>query len=368
MDIRSILMRQNQRCNLSPLLGLFGQGGVFLLLLFGAAHAAQTKPTLPALPHYSVQVLSEMPRASADALPGLNAKGEVAFWKETPQFAIHPAAWKGKKRDDPTLPDGYKSGVLCGINESGQSIGWVNTSAALDDSKASFRALHYAAGKLRLLGTLGGKDSAAYGISNAGQIVGLSALQDGTRHAFVEADGKMTDLGVLPNGKYSVAYAVNAAGDVVGSSEENGRQWAVAWRKNAIRKLEQHKEAVGSQARAINDAGQIVGYIRTDENETHAFLYEKDKMTDIGTLGDEPSVANSINAKGIIVGASNNTGKRKRAYIYQNGTMTDLNMLISADSGFLLQEACRVNDAGQILCFARNKDRQTVLVLLNPLP
>ena len=368
MDIRTILMRQNPRRNLSPLLGFFGQGGVFLLLLFGTAYAKQTKPTRPALPRYSVQVLSEMPRASADALPGLNAKGEVAFWKETPQFAIHPAAWKGKKRGDPTLPDGYKSGLLCGVNDKGESVGWLNTSAALDDSKASVHAIHYIAGRLRLLETLGGKDSAAYGIGKAGQIVGVSSLKDGTRHAFVEAAGKMTDLGVLPNGKYSVAYAVNGAGDIVGSSEEGGRQWAVVWRKNAIQKLEQHEEAVGSQARAINDAGQIAGYIRTNENETHAFLYAKSKMTDIGTLGDEPSVANSINAKGIIVGASNNIGKRKRAYIYQNGTMTDLNTLISAEAGFLLQEACRINDAGQILCFARSQNRQTVLVLLTPQP
>jgi len=367
MDIRT-LMRQNQRLTPFPLLGFFGQGGVFLLLIFGAAHAQQAKPTVPALPRYSVEVLSEMPRASADALPGLNAKGEVAFWKETPRFAIHPAAWKGKKRDDPALPNGYKSGLLCGINEGGELVGWINTSAALDDSKAAIRAFSYVQGKLRLLETLGGSDSAAYGIGTAGQIVGLSSLKDGARHAFVEANGKMTDLGVLPDGKYSIAYAVNAAGDIVGSSEEGGKQWAVMWRKNAIQKLEQHEDAVGSQARAINDAGQIVGYIRTNENETHAFLYEKGKMTDIGTLGDEPSVANSINTRGIIVGASNNAGKRKRAYIYQNATMTDLNTLISADSGFLLQEACRINDAGQILCFARNKDRQTVLVLLTPQP
>ncbi len=368
MDIRIVLMHRNIRRDLSPFLKFLGKGGVFLSLLFGSAHATQPESFTVALPHYTVTVLGEMPRASADALPGLNSKGDAAFWKETPQLALSLAAWKQGKRDDFALPEGYKSGLLCGINAKGECVGWVSSSAALDDSKAVIRAVHYVQGKPRLLGTLGGEDNEAYGIGANGEIVGISARKDGTRHAFLETNGKMSDLGVLEGGKYSIAYAVNTHNEIVGSSEQSSKQWAVVWRKGTISKLEQTKDAVGSQARAINDKSQIVGYVRTDENETHAFLYDKRKMTDLGTLGDEPSVANSINSQGVIVGASNNSSKRKRAFVYQNGTMTDLNTLLPADSGFLLQEACRINDAGQILCLARNSTRQTVLLLLTPKP
>lgn len=350
------------------LLRFLRKGSIFLGLALGSAQATKPEILAPDLPHYTVTVLGEMPRASADVLPGLNSKGDAAFWKETPQSSLSLAAWKQGKREDFTLPDGYKSGLLCGVNAAREWVGWVSSSAALDDSKATIRAVHFQEGRPRLIGTLGGEDSEAYGIGAKSEIIGISALKGGMRHAFVETKSKMTDLGTLAGGKYSVAYAVNAKGEIVGGSDENGKQWAVVWRRNTIRKLEQTQDAQGSQARGINDNGQVVGYIRTDENETHAFLHEKGKMTDLGTLGDEPSVANSINNQGVIVGASNNSGKRKRAFLYQNAKMTDLNTLLPADTGFLLQEAFRINDVGQILCLARDKERKTVLVLLTPQP
>jgi probable HAF family extracellular repeat protein len=315
---------------------------------------------------YSLVVLGEMPRASADAFPGLNGKGEASFWKETPQASLRPMIWRQGKGEEGTLPAGQQSGVLCGINDKGQAVGWTSSSAALDDSGAKIRAVVYEKGKPRLLTTLGGEDGQAFAIGNDGQIVGTSAGKDGKRHAFVEAAGKITDLGVLPDGGFSVAYGVNAKGEIVGGAEQGGKQWAVIWRKGKIEKLAQTEDAVGSQARGINDRGEIVGYVRTDENETHAFYYAQGKMQDIGTLGDEPSTANSINNAGIVVGASNNTGKRKRAFVWHNGKMTDLNTRLDADYGILLQEGCRINDAGQILCIARNNQRSIVLVLLTP--
>ena len=185
----------------SPLLKSFGKGGILLALVFGSPQTTQPK-TLPVdLLHYSVTVLGEMPRASADVLPGLNSKGDAAFWKETPQSSLTLAAWKQGRRDDFALPDGYKSGLLCGVNSAQEWVGWVSSSAALDDSKAKIRAVHYKTGKPRLLATLGGEDSEAYGIGAKGEIVGISSRTNGTRHAFLETKGKMTDLGTLNGGK-----------------------------------------------------------------------------------------------------------------------------------------------------------------------
>jgi probable HAF family extracellular repeat protein len=69
------------------------------------------------------------------------------------------------------------------------------------------------------LGTLGGADSAAYGINDAGQIVGSSGILGGpVTHAFFRStDGTMTDLGVLA-GYTSSAQAINNALQIVGAS------------------------------------------------------------------------------------------------------------------------------------------------------
>jgi probable HAF family extracellular repeat protein len=66
------------------------------------------------------------------------------------------------------------------------------------------------------LGTLGGTYSYAYGINDAGQVVGqASTAGNVATHAFIDNGSVMTDLGTL-GGTYSSANGINDAGQVVG--------------------------------------------------------------------------------------------------------------------------------------------------------
>ena len=78
------------------------------------------------------------------------------------------------------------------------------------------------------LGTLGGPSSYAYGVNDAGQVVGSSNVigPDGA-HAFVYRDGAMRDLNDLAQAAdagwvLNSARAINASGQIVGFGTYKG--------------------------------------------------------------------------------------------------------------------------------------------------
>jgi probable HAF family extracellular repeat protein len=105
----------------------------------------------------------------------------------------------------------------------------------------------------------------------------------------------------------------------------------------------------GSQANAINNNGQIVGYAQTSTptgygGTLHAFLYSGGVMQDLGTFGGSESVATSINDSGSVVGYSDTTGGMEHAFLYSGGVMQDLGTLGGNSS-----IAYQINNLGQVV-------------------
>ena len=149
---------------------------------------------------------------------------------------------------------------------------------------------------LTSLPSLGGKWSFAYGINNAGQVVGYSFTSDNSTHATLWNGGAPIDLGTLPGGTSSFAHAINNGGQIVGYTAGGGNPTATLWNGGAPANL----GSTSSVANAINNAGQIVGQNNIGGGG-NAALWNGGAV--IG-LPPGHGTANGINNAGQVVGSS----------------------------------------------------------------
>ena len=189
---------------------------------------------------------------------------------------------------------------------------------------------------IRLGSMSGGSASQAYGINDAGQVVGGIQTSDGW-HAVVWENGVPRDLGV------GLATAINNKGQIAGYGG-----WAShvgIWDGNAFIDF-----GVAGRATSINDSGQVVGwYIGPDG--MRAFVWEKKVLAGLGTY---PGYTNSSSALGIndsgqIVGDSwsTSTGPQK-ACLLDGGVWSDLGVF----TGGRYAQANAINDLGEIVGYS----------------
>jgi probable HAF family extracellular repeat protein len=258
------------------------------------------------------------------------------------------------------------------IGADGRVVGIVRTLGATPQEDGLMRAVVWTDGVAAELPTPGGDQSQALAINQEGVIVGTAAVEPGADAALYAcrwAAGEAESLGTL--GGYSVANDVSDRGWIVGGSgaaTTDGRASvvgpgarAVLWRDGEMIELGTLGGDI-SQARALNESGQIAGYSTTGPDQTfagpgmHAFLWQDGTMVDLGTLpGSDLSLAFAINEAEQVVGASTSSDAPTAvsggyaAVLWQDGTIVNLNDLIPADSGWWLSTAYGINDAGQIV-------------------
>jgi probable HAF family extracellular repeat protein len=177
--------------------------------------------------------------------------------------------------------------------------------------------------------------------------------------AFVWQNGVMEDLDTL-GGTDAEAFYINESGQIVGQSytvnsianpvphcgDSPLTLHAFIWERNKMIDL----DTLGGSctfAYALNNSGQVVGQSNLlGDQESHPFIWNRGMMTDLHTLGGTYGYATWLNDSGEVVGVS--TPQRDQAllaFYWKDGAMTKLGPL----AGDPCSVADAVNSTGQVV-------------------
>jgi probable HAF family extracellular repeat protein len=300
-----------------------------------------------------------------DERPGLNSKGQIAAWQiveKTRAVAVLIDGHETKPIDSGSSSNGS---FAFGVNDRNTVVGILESRNDLRKTEAFL----YQRGVLQVLPALGGKVASAKGISNKDTVVGNAETQDGHMHAAMWVDRNVHDLGLLGGGDFSRAFEINDFGEVAGEANliPNGKPHAVLWSHSGIHDLGLLPGGSSSSAQAVNKRHHAVGFADDEDGGSRAVLFSNGGTKDLGSLGDEPSIALSINDLDQIVGTSAVAEGKLRAFLWEQGHLFDLNKLIPEDRDWLLLTAYRINQRGEILAEGFHNGA-THLCLLTPIP
>ncbi len=229
------------------------------------------------------------------------------------------------------------------INDQGQVVGFL---PPLSSQRAFMWDQDQGMEIFRSLG------ASAQGINNDGDAVGFFKVPPFNFHSIRWENGQANPL-KTPVGNSSWATSINDSGSIVGYTDVFGgasRGFLLNGDNiNDAVDIGSLDAAIHTQAWDINNRSEVVG-----GSGSAAFLWSSfQPIQDLGSLGAGSSKAFAINESTQVVGKSDN-----RAFLWEDlnnnkqsdpNEMVDLNDLIPADSGWNLQEARDINEAGEIV-------------------
>jgi probable HAF family extracellular repeat protein len=233
--------------------------------------------------------------------------------------------------------------TVYGVNNAGQAVGKSIASAAGTPAPYPFPIYHAflwsPATGLQDLGTLetaGTATSIALGVNDSGQVVGYDLVASYNPYPLIRAFFWSPATGMIDVGPSTPYPIINVTGRVAGTAQINHFVYrAFTWT------LSDGRSEIGDNSAAVgmNNTGQIVG-----SNNGHAFSWTSSAgIVDLGTLGGAVSEARAVNNAGQIAGSSYLSGNAvQHAVIWQGDPTQLLLQLITATGQAGFQQGSRL--------------------------
>jgi probable HAF family extracellular repeat protein/VCBS repeat-containing protein len=236
---------------------------------------------------YTYTTIDELGLGRQTYLYGINNSGQVVGWYLDPVTYVHVLVYDITGATYTTLdnPLGRNGTDGYGINDVGQIVGH------FADGTYNHAFLYSGGAWTTLPGGI------AWGINNAGQIVG-----DGGLRGYVYNNGSLTDI-FYPQSNLTSAHGINTNGEVVGYYQDGTGYHGFTDIAGIYSTFDDPLGPGETFATGVNDGGQIVGYYYDTNGLAHGFLDTGGNFTTIDDkLGTGGTFAEGINNAGEIVG------------------------------------------------------------------
>ena len=240
--------------------------------------------------------------------------GHVVWAASTPD-GRHAMLWDGFQVTDLGTLGGTISYPMA-VNALGQITGASTTATG------QTHAFLWDNGGMIDLGTFGGTYSEGIDLNISGAVTGAALDAAGKQRAFHWFEGQMTDLGALPGDTFGTGMGVSSSDQVIGISyPDQGavRKHAFIWELGVMRPLRvdyQELSVSDDRVGAINDNGQVIGRWIERTIISHPWVWENGVVKDLPTLAGGGGVT-AINNPGQIIGWIVDASHQLRAVLWR---------------------------------------------------